>query len=151
MDISDSNHQPSHATENTFTNEPTDDYRHNDNISWNHPSNHDARNACNSWRDSLLRTTVSGYSSDPNSYNCSGCHQLSSFLCATAATFIPSGSSAVLQPNPTHCSLQDVAQLLASTKKDHLPEWKWSEYNGDPIHWHEWFGQFKSAIDSAQR
>ena len=25
-----------------------------------------------------------------------------------------------------------------------------SEYNGDPIHWHEWFGQFKSAIDSAQ-
>ena len=24
-----------------------------------------------------------------------------------------------------------------------------SEYNGDPIHWHEWFGQFKSAIDLA--
>ena len=74
----------------------------------------------------------------------------SSFPSATAAPFIPSGSSAVLQPSTTHFSLQDVAQLLASTKKDHLPEWKLSEYNGDPIHWHEWFGQFKSAIDSAQ-
>ena len=70
----------------------------------------------------------------------------SSFPSATAAPFIPSGSSAVPQPSPTHFS-QDVAQLLASTKKDHLPEWKLSEYNGDPIHWHEWFGQFKSAID----
>ena len=47
----------------------------------------------------------------------------SSFPSATAAPFIPSGSSAVLQPSPTHFSLQDVAQLLASTKKDHLPEW----------------------------
>ena len=74
----------------------------------------------------------------------------SSFPSATAAPFLPSGPSAVLQPSPTHFSLQDVAQLLASTKKDHLPEWKLSEYNGDPIHWHEWFGQFKSAIDSAQ-
>ena len=72
-----------------------------------------------------------------------------SFPSATAAPFIPSGSSAVLQPSPTHFSLLDVAQLLASTKKDHLPEWKLSEYNGDPIHWHEWFGQFKSAIDLA--
>ena len=23
-----------------------------------------------------------------------------------------------------------------------------SEYNGNPLHWHEWFEQFKSAIDS---
>ena len=73
----------------------------------------------------------------------------SSFPSATAAPFIPSGSITVLQPSPTHFSLQEVAQLLASTKKDHLPEWKLSEYNGDPIHWHEWFGQFKSAIDLA--
>ena len=74
----------------------------------------------------------------------------SSFPSATALPFIPSGSSAVLQPSPTHFGLHEVAQLLASTKKDHLPEWKLSEYNGDPIRWHEWFGQFKSAIDSAQ-
>ena len=23
-----------------------------------------------------------------------------------------------------------------------------SKYNGDPLQWHEWYGQFKSAIDS---
>ena len=39
--------------------------------------------------------------------------------------------------------------LLASTTKDHLPEWKLAQYNGDSIQWHEWFGQCKSAIDSA--
>ena len=76
--------------------------------------------------------------------------QPSSSLPSATAPFIPSGSSAVLQPSPAQFSLQDVAQLLASTKKDHLPEWKLSQYNGDPIQWHEWFGQFKSAIDSAQ-
>ena len=146
MDNPASNHQPAHSTENTFTIESPDDYRHNENLSRKHPGNHDARNACNSWRNSLLRTPVSGYSSNTNSYKCSS----SSFPSATAAPFIPSRSSAVLQPSTTHFSVQDVAQLLASTKKDHLPEWKLSEYNGDPIHWHEWFGQFKSAIDSAQ-
>ena len=73
----------------------------------------------------------------------------SSFPSATAVPIIPSGSSAVLQPSPTPLSLQDVAQLLASTKKDYLPECKLSQYNGDPIQWHEWFRQFKSAIDSA--
>ena len=134
MDISDSNHQPSDATENTFTNEPTDNYRHKDNISWKHPSNHDARNACNSWRDSLLRTTVSGYSSDPIP---TIVQPSSSFPSATEAPFIPSTSSAVQQPSPTHFSLQDFAQPLTSTKKDHLTEWKLSEYNGDPIHWHD--------------
>ena len=102
-------------------------------ISWKHPKGHDARKACNYWRDSLLRTTVSSYSPYPISYNR---QSSSSFPGATAAPFIPSGSSAVLQPSPTHFSLQHVAQLLASTKKDHLPEWKLSEYNEDPIHWH---------------
>ena len=42
-----------------------------------------------------------------------------------------------------------LSQLLASSRKDHLPEWKLSQYSGDPLQWHEWFGQFKSAIDSA--
>ena len=36
-----------------------------------------------------------------------------------------------------------------SSKKDHLPEWKLAQYSGDPLQWYEWFGQFKSAIDSA--
>ena len=27
-------------------------------------------------------------------------------------------------------------------------EWKLAQYNGDPLHWHECYGQFKNAIDS---
>ena len=37
---------------------------------------------------------------------------------------------------------------LTSKRNDPLPEWKLSQYNGDPLQWHEWYGQFKSAIDS---
>ena len=29
-----------------------------------------------------------------------------------------------------------------------MPEWKLSEYNGNPLHWHERLEQFKSATDS---
>ena len=64
--------------------------------------------------------------------------QPSSFSSATSAPLTP--SSAVLQPSPTHFSLQEVAQLLASTKKDHLQEWKVFQYKEDPIQWHKWFG-----------
>ena len=70
-------------------------------------------------------------------------------LSPTAATFVPSGTSTTMQPSTTGFTIQDLALLLASTKKDHLPEWKLAQYNGDPIQRHEWFGQFKSAIDSA--
>ena len=56
----------------------------------------------------------------------------------------------IVPPTSSACfTLPEVAQLLASTKKDHLPECKLSQYNGDPVQSHEWFGQFKSAIDSA--
>ena len=37
---------------------------------------------------------------------------------------------------------------LSNKRNDPLPEWKLSQYNGDPLQWHEWYGQFKSAIDS---
>ena len=70
-------------------------------------------------------------------------------LSPTAATFVPARTSTTMQPSTTGFTIQDLALLLASTKKDHLPEWKLAQYNGDPIQWHEWFGQFKSAIDSA--
>ena len=46
-------------------------------------------------------------------------------------------------------TVHDLAQLLSAAKKDHLPEWKLAQYNGDPLQWHEWIGQFRSAIDSA--
>ena len=67
----------------------------------------------------------------------------------TAATFVPAGTSTTMQPSTTGLTIQVLALLLASTKKDHLPEWKLAQYNGDPFQWYEWFGQFKSAIDSA--
>ena len=46
-------------------------------------------------------------------------------------------------------TIQDFTQKQVSTKKHHLPEWKLSQYGSDPTQWHEWCGQFKSAIDSA--
>ena len=70
-------------------------------------------------------------------------------LSPTAATYVPAGTSTTMQPSATGFTIQDLALLLASTKKDHLPEWKLAQYNGDPIQWHERFGQFRSAIDSA--
>ena len=58
-------------------------------------------------------------------------------------------------PHPTpsaHLDSADLIKQLADAitfkKTDPLPEWKLSQYNGDPLQWHEWFGQLKSAIDS---
>ena len=31
-----------------------------------------------------------------------------------------------------------------------LPESKLSQYNDDHLHWHDWFGQFVSAVDSSR-
>ena len=44
--------------------------------------------------------------------------------------------------------IKQLADAFTCKKNDPLPEWKLSQYNGDPLQWHEWFGQFKSAIDS---
>ena len=44
--------------------------------------------------------------------------------------------------------IKQLADPITCKKNDPLSEWKLSEYNGDPLQWHEWFGQFKSAIDS---
>ena len=41
-----------------------------------------------------------------------------------------------------------VEDAINSMKKDPLPQWKISQYNGDPLQRHECFGQFKSATDS---
>ena len=49
----------------------------------------------------------------------------------------------------TTVTIHDLAQLLSAAKNDHLPEWKLAQYNGDPLQWHEWIGQFRGAIDSA--
>ena len=52
-------------------------------------------------------------------------------------------------PIPDNASLiRELADAINSKKNDPLPEWKLAQYNGDPLQWHEWHGQFKSAIDS---
>ena len=57
--------------------------------------------------------------------------------------------SAPPPPIPENASLiRELADAITSKKNDPLPEWKLAQYNGDPLQWHEWYGQFKSAIDS---
>ena len=68
---------------------------------------------------------------------------------STATPFAPPPLITAPQPVTNRFTVQDLAQLLASSKRDHFPEWKLAQYSGDPIQWNEWFGQFKSAIDSA--
>ena len=52
-------------------------------------------------------------------------------------------------PIPDNTSLiREIADAITSKKNDPLPEWKLAQYNGDPLQWHEWYGQFRSAIGS---
>ena len=44
--------------------------------------------------------------------------------------------------------IKQLADAITCKKNDPLPGWNLSEYNGDPLQWHEWYGQFKSAMDS---
>ena len=81
--------------------------------------------------------------------NCSVPQTVKTFPSVTAPRFVPASSFTLPQPPVNSFTLQDLAQFLRSTKKDHLPEWKLAQFNGDPLQWHEWFGQFKSAIDSS--
>ena len=64
-------------------------------------------------------------------------------------TFQPLPTTTGPIPATTSVGIGDLAQILATVRKDHLPEWKLTQYNGDPLQWHEWIGQFRSAIDSA--
>ena len=45
-------------------------------------------------------------------------------------------------------SARELAKLLMHSRKDHLPEWKLAQFDGNPLKWHEGFGQFKSTVDS---
>ena len=47
-------------------------------------------------------------------------------------------------------TIEDLAEIITINRKDPLQEWKFSQYNGHPLHWHEWFGQFLSAVNSAR-
>ena len=61
-------------------------------------------------------------------------------------THCPPPSITVSEPALT---VKDLVEALRSNRKGPLPEWTLSKYDGDPLLWHEWSGQFKSAIDSA--
>ena len=57
--------------------------------------------------------------------------------------------SAPAPPIPDNESLiRELAVAITSKRNDPLPEWKLAEFNGDPLKWHDWYGQFKSAFDS---
>ena len=43
---------------------------------------------------------------------------------------------------------QGLAEILTPSQKGPLPEWKLSSFDGNPLQWPVWFGQFKSAIDA---
>ena len=81
--------------------------------------------------------------------NCSVPQTATTFPSVTAPPFVPAILFTLPQPSANSFTLQDLAQILTSTKKDHHPEWKLAQFSGDPLQWHEWFGQFKSAIDSS--
>ena len=42
--------------------------------------------------------------------------------------------------------IRELADAITSKKNDLLPEWKLAVLNGDPLKWHELYGQFKSAV-----
>ena len=50
---------------------------------------------------------------------------------------------------PASLIVQDLAQLLAASKKDHTLEWKLAKFNGEPLQRQECFDQFKIAIEPA--
>ena len=52
-------------------------------------------------------------------------------------------------PQPQAVTLNDLVQALSVSKKDPLPEWKLAQYDGNPLQWHEWFGQFCSTVEAA--
>ena len=45
-------------------------------------------------------------------------------------------------------SVKDLADAITSSHLNPLPKWNLANYNGDPLLWQEWIGQFRSAIDS---
>ena len=114
-------------------------------------------------------TTMMQTSTSNNSYNSGGAVNYNlhlqgqpvqplpqAFPCAySAPAFVPAKeppphpfafSSCQSSSDPT--TVQDLKIVLIVTQKDLLPQWKLAQYNGDPLKWYEWIGQFRSAVNS---
>ena len=57
----------------------------------------------------------------------------------SAAPFVSPSLNAAPPTSSASLPISEVAHLIASNKKDHLPEINLSQYSGDPVQWHEWF------------
>ena len=66
----------------------------------------------------------------------------------TAPTFGPPHSTPSAPSLDSADLIKQLADAITCKKNNPLPEWKLSQYKGDPLQWHERFGQFKSAIDT---
>ena len=51
-------------------------------------------------------------------------------------------------PKSQQVTEKDLAKILSFNRKDPVPEWKLSQYNGHPLQWHKMYSQFRIAIDS---
>ena len=60
----------------------------------------------------------------------------------------PKVSAPAPQIPDTASLIWELVDALTIKKNDPLHEWDLAQYNGDPLQWNEWYGQFKSAIDS---
>ena len=68
-------------------------------------------------------------------------------LPSTSVAAATPASSQLPGNNPV--TIKDLAELLTISREDPLPEWKLESYDRNPLQWHEWFGQFRSAVDCA--
>ena len=58
----------------------------------------------------------------------------------------PSMVNPAMLQAPSTVTMKDLAELITLNKMDLLPDWNLAKFNGNPLQWHEWYGQFKSAI-----
>ena len=64
-----------------------------------------------------------------------------------SSAFTPLPAAQIPQTNQSF-NVKDLADAITSSHLNPLPKLHLSNYNGDPLLWHEWIGQFRSAIDS---
>ena len=46
-------------------------------------------------------------------------------------------------------SARELADIILHSRKDRLPELNLEVFDGEPLNWYEWFGQFQATVDSA--